>query len=276
MSGIVLENAVRLSNRVTRLYAQTMGDRSQVVFLSEYPKSGGSWLGNMLAEALDVPFPTHSPIPRVGPCVFHNHWGPTRRLHRVIYLMRDGRDTMVSLYFHRMRAIATELDRPFNVAMKRRYEKLFGAGFDTDDTHAHLGKFIESEMLHPRMSRLHWGDHVLGWLSMRDRLSSVVMYENLRADPAGEMQRITSGLDLNIDAENVRQTVDRFSFSKMAGGRQPGHENRQSFIRKGVVGDWRNHFNREAGEIFDHFAGDALVAAGYEPDRNWVTSISGR
>ena len=36
------------------------------------------------------------------------------------------------------------------------------------------------------------------------------------------------------------------------------------------AGDWRNHLTREAAEIFDHYCGDMLVAAGYEPDRSWV------
>jgi hypothetical protein len=54
-----------------------------------------------------------------------------------------------------------------------------------------------------------------------------------------------------------------------ATGRAPGQEDRTNFIRKGVVGDWVNHFSREAAEVFDWLAGDTLVSLGYEPDRGW-------
>ena len=53
-------------------------------------------------------------------------------------------------------------------------------------------------------------------------------------------------------------------------GRAPGAEDRGSFIRKGVAGDWVNHFTRETAELFDELAGDALVALGYESDRGWA------
>ena len=41
-------------------------------------------------------------------------------------------------------------------------------------------------------------------------------------------------------------------------------------MRKGIVGDWKNYFNKEAREIFNHYAGDQLIKLGYEKDRSWV------
>jgi sulfotransferase family protein len=49
-----------------------------------------------------------------------------------------------------------------------------------------------------------------------------------------------------------------------------GEENKRSFLRKGVVGDWRNQFSLEAREVFDRYAGEELILLGYEKDRKWV------
>jgi hypothetical protein len=55
-------------------------------------------------------------------------------------------------------------------------------------------------------------------------------------------------------------------------GRKRGEEDQFSFLRKGIVGDWRNHFSAEAAVVFDAHAGSALIELGYEPDRSWITS----
>jgi hypothetical protein len=55
-------------------------------------------------------------------------------------------------------------------------------------------------------------------------------------------------------------------------GRKPGEVKINSFLRKGVVGDWQNHFSQEACEIFNHFAGNELIILGYENDTTWVNS----
>ncbi len=60
-----------------------------------------------------------------------------------------------------------------------------------------------------------------------------------------------------------------YTFAKLSGGRKPGQENAGHFYRKGVIGDWRNHFNEENVAIFKEIAGETLIAAGYEQDNDW-------
>ena len=71
------------------------------------------------------------------------------------------------------------------------------------------------------------------------------------------------------DPERIAVTIAKFSFEKRS-GRSQGQEDRSAFLRKGKAGDWTNHFSREAAEIFDRYAGEMLVHAGYEPDNSWV------
>ena len=50
---------------------------------------------------------------------------------------------------------------------------------------------------------------------------------------------------------------------KAQAGRAAGEENAKSYLRKGVAGDWRNHFSDEAEAVFERHAGEALRRLGY-------------
>ncbi|MFZ5910101.1 MAG: sulfotransferase domain-containing protein [Chloroflexota bacterium] len=58
-------------------------------------------------------------------------------------------------------------------------------------------------------------------------------------------------------------------FSKLAKGREKGQENVRSHYRKGVPGDWVNHFNDVHKKFFKENYNDILVKLGYEKDDRW-------
>lgn len=66
---------------------------------------------------------------------------------------------------------------------------------------------------------------------------------------------------LNVVFEN--------DFSRYAKGRKPGQEDVKSHNRKGVPGDWKNHFEEEHRTHFKERYGSLLVKLGYEQDTNW-------
>jgi hypothetical protein len=70
----------------------------------------------------------------------------------------------------------------------------------------------------------------------------------------------------------LKNIVEKYSFENQS-KRKRGVENRKSFLRKGIAGDWKNYFNKEAREIFYHYGGNALILAGYEKDDSWVTHL---
>jgi len=67
----------------------------------------------------------------------------------------------------------------------------------------------------------------------------------------------------------VAEIVDRNDFAKKTGGRRPGEEDVQSHYRKGVPGDWRNHFAEEHKEYVKKNLNGLLVKLGYEKDDTW-------
>lgn len=262
---------VRVSHRLDRYIAKYLGNTFPFYYVCEFPKSGGTWLGKMMACALDVSFPQQPALPIGIPAVVHNHWKPTLGLNHCVYLVRDGRDIMVSMYFHYMRDIQ-HASGDLDYRRKRSsLESYLDQHYDPSDIKANLPGFMRWQFEHPTSTRLNWPQHVRGWMAIPGIHS--VRYEDLRLDTIREITRITKACGHDISAEVIALAVKRYDFLVVT-GRRPGEEDRSSFVRKGIIGDWRNHFTREAASVFDEYAGDVLVTLGYEPDRTWVASVS--
>lgn len=263
--------AEKLAATTTRWIGARWGDSFPFYWVAEFPKSGGTWLARMVSDYLQVPFPQFSRLPLACSCVVHEFGPYDPRLRRVFHLCRDGRDVLTSLYFDRLR-IARHSRRPGRARIARTYEKLFGRGYDPADVVRHLPRFIEHEFANPgRGAPLNWRDHIDSWAAGREvGHVAYLSYEQLRRDCAATLARaIRQVTGEEIDDWRIGVTVEKLSMQRQT-GRKPGEADPTDHIRKGVSGDWRNHFSREAAEIFDRLAGDTLVALGYEPDRGWV------
>jgi len=264
---------LRAVNRTNSLIVSRWGELFPMYVVSEYPKSGGTWLCRMAADCLQLPFAQHSRLPLALPAVLHNHWKYHSGYRRPFYLYRDGRDIMVSFYFHRMRRVA-EQRYAGDHRHKLVYERLFGKGYDPMDIRRHLARFIEREFTHPRDSRLTWRQHVESWYDPEHRPHvAYLSYEQLLDRPHETLKRAVEHLSGATVADwRVDMAVEKYSMARQT-GRKPGEEDATSFIRKGVAGDWKNHFDREAAQIFRDRAGDTLIRLGYEPDGTWVDRV---
>lgn len=74
---------------------------------------------------------------------------------------------------------------------------------------------------------------------------------------------------LGIGRDELARAVEQCRFSRITGGRDPGVEDQQAHERKGVAGDWRNHFGEKVKRAFKLRYGGLLVATGYEQDLDW-------
>ncbi|MGH2412212.1 MAG: sulfotransferase domain-containing protein [Microcystaceae cyanobacterium] len=72
-----------------------------------------------------------------------------------------------------------------------------------------------------------------------------------------------------IPYERILGIVYENEFAKKSRGRKPGQENTTSHYRKGVAGDWQNHFTQEHIDFFKSQYNDLLIKLGYEQDDNW-------
>jgi hypothetical protein len=262
MTGPLDRLAVKAQAATRIAMARGLSGPLSLVVVNEFPKSGGTWLGQMLADALDLPFPRNR-FPPFRRAIFHGHYLSPVGLRNLVVLWRDPRDVMVSWYHHCL----FPNDR-YNQALVSRMRHAMPFA-DYEDLRANLPAFIDRAFTRPVFPRFTWTDFAARWHGRPG--VCFTRYEDLRRDTASELQRIVQEVARReLPAERAAATIERFSFERQSGGRKPGEEDKRSFMRKGLVGDWRNHFSPEARSVLDRHAGDALVMLGYEADRRWV------
>jgi hypothetical protein len=101
-----------------------------------------------------------------------------------------------------------------------------------------------------------------------------VRYEDCLADAEAELTRLVQGLGLALDRSEVRKAVEANSFENATRARgqarKRGDADPGAFERKGIAGDWKNHFDARACELLERYEGETLRALGYERDAGWV------
>jgi len=228
--------------------------------VTEYPKSGGSWFSQMLADCLEIPFPRNE-LPKLKSCVMQGHYKDNPFLRNVFCILRDGRDIMVSSYYHSLFRHERYNSR---LVENTRKNLIFD---DYDDIERNLPEFLGYKFtgkVHPKFT---WTEFVDSWI---DKDVAFVKYEDLLKDAAGELYgSVLKVTGQSLDKTKLAKISEKYSFENLA-KRKPGQENKRSFLRKGIAGDWKNHFSREAREIFNHYAGATLIKLGYEEDSSWV------
>ena len=92
----------------------------------------------------------------------------------------------------------------------------------------------------------------------------VLRYEDLIANDVPLFAELfVEKLGLPVTAKEVERAVVSQRFDKVY-GRKPGEEDVMSHGRKGIAGDWKNHFTPALAEKFHGKFGELLVKAGYE------------
>ena len=90
-----------------------------------------------------------------------------------------------------------------------------------------------------------------------------IRYEELHAEPEPVLGEMLEFLGADSSAASIRQCLEAGSFENLSKGRRRGEEDRSSFFRKGVVGEWKTQFDDSANAVFDREAGDLLSELGY-------------
>ena len=112
-----------------------------------------------------------------------------------------------------------------------------------------------------------WKFNILSGLSFEKRnpdRSITVRYEDLSLNCNFYLEKILRFLEIESSPDIVQQCMHAGSFQVLSGGRARGEEDQNSLFRKGVVGDWKNHFTHKHILDFEKIAGDLLEQLGYE------------
>ena len=239
------------------------------IIVAEYPKSGGTWIVGMLGDALQLPkrdiyindqhpwledsskgidlrkhpwFIDSTSLSLTDSCVIKSHELPHSSLTefpaRFIHLVRDGRDVVVSKYFY---------EKDFCVA-NGIYER-----FDVP---------FENYIM---QVTLEWRNYVLAWMKCG---VATIRYEDFLQDTPSTLRAVLDGLGLTVGDAELQQAIDANTKAKLKQALDKAHKY-NTFIRKGVSGDWEHYFNRENVRTFKDLAGDILIQLGYENSLHW-------
>lgn len=242
------------------------GSSSQSLYVVGHAKSGTNWLCGVLSDYTGYPMyePWKDRLPRLRPQIFHMmRLLPFETLRRrSLYVMRDGRDVMVSRYYDTLHREPTD---------RIAAERFIGHEMSDGNAREQLARFIEF-MSTCQSGCADYKSHLSYWL---EHEFVTVRYEDLLVDTFGELRRALRELSgVEPDSERLERAVKKNSFEEKA-KRARGEESKGNFLRKGVAGDWRNYFTPEAARVFDAYAGDLLIELGYERDHSWVGRLSG-
>lgn len=233
------------------------------VYVVGFPKSGTTWGSQLVADGLNLPYPQHSVLPFGCATVLQTHTGYSESYPRAVYMVRDGRDVMVSLYFHLI------ANRDADSGTAARYRSIRGLG-TADSIRQDLPEFIRGQARRPFSAPLNWGQHVESYFRHSAAKAPCLRYETLRKEGEQALSSVLEALlGHAVPSAVIQGALERYSFQRLT-GRKEGTESRNSHLRKGQSGDWRNHFTPAAAEVFQQHFGKALVMSGYEADDRWI------
>jgi hypothetical protein len=89
-------------------------------------------------------------------------------------------------------------------------------------------------------------------------------YEQLIENPRHLIADTLERAGVKYDTQRLQEAVDAISFSSLSSGRTPGVENKASHYRKGIPGDFRNHFTVDHIRMTKELFGQDLISMGYE------------
>ncbi|TWW56844.1 Cytosolic sulfotransferase 3 [Takifugu flavidus] len=153
---------------------------------------------------------------------------------KIVYVARNAKDNMVS-YFHMDRMTLTFPD--------------------PGDWNTYFQRFMQGQLLYGS-----WYDHVNGWWKKKQSYANIhyMFYEDMIEDTGREINKLCNFLGLSPSEQLKTQISGKVNFDSMKNNDMVNYStfgvmdfNVSRFMRKGKVGDWKNHFTVAQNEEFD-------------------------
>jgi len=241
-----------------------------LVFVVGYPRSGTTWVCQLIADYLRLPFPRNTVLPVGFPAVVHGHEIVWKNYPKCVYVLRDGRDAELSMFYYAGRRTLDGTGRRTTRRMRKRFRNVH----DLDNVRDHIADFIVQQQDRPIASRVAWGDHVRSYLEATNPNVVLLRFEDLVQTGEVALAKTVAQLTgKEADMQRVRDTLNRYSQDAQRPFIGSLGQSGGNYLRKGRTGDWRKTFTRKAAEVFDRYWGDVLIEAGYETDHLWVDRL---
>ena len=261
---------------------KTFSVRADDVFIAGYPRCGTTWTQQIVkllrnggkddGQRLDLTIPFMEfigsppaklmdydvdleaiPTPRAFKTNLPYEFVPGGLPHttpaRYVYVARNPKDAAVSMWYHQSK-MAHHPSRP--------WDKFFPSYFGKDPVP--YGNCF---------------DHVLGWWQHRNEPNILFLtYEDMKLQPSQNVERIAKFIGVEPSRDLVALVTEKTSFQNMKTDQTANHRwleekllmpgSEGSYIRKGVIGDWKNHFTVEQNEQFEKMYLDKMEGSGLE------------
>lgn len=252
----------------------------KAVIIVGYPKSGNTYLTRLMGSLLDSPVVGHKtalPLAAEGadrggdyfitqlhlkPTIMPDedeaipgagHFNACRwRGERVLHIIRDPRDVAVSvMYYWELKSLHDTID-------------VMGKGTFPLNMHGPWSEFVDN------------------WLTSVTIPHKTVFYESLIRHPETEIEFIFDELDLpHPGDERVAEVIECQSLDNKIreierdGDTRPhGKAIQLKNLRKGIIGDWENHFSRADGKLAQEYFGKLMALLGYANEAVWWANKS--
>ncbi len=195
---------------------------------------------------------------------------------KLVHIIRDGRDVAVSKRFHSKRTGTYFWGDEKNSILKTINQFKFGCRV-TRALNRRMGWFGPKWYQEPgedgapllcpeflEKSAREWANIVSYIESKRTEKPTniiTVKYEELKTDAAKALGRVLEFLNADSSSDVVDSILEKNTFEKQA--------KKGGFFRKGISGDWRNHFTDRDVALFKQCTGDTLTKTNYESSPNW-------
>ncbi|XP_070546643.1 sulfotransferase 2A1-like [Ptychodera flava] len=223
---------------------------NKVVRLDQFYEDADEVPGSYGKHAIAMRESLHEmPSPRLLFChlpfqLFPRAWQDGEKKCKIIYLARNPKDVCVS-YYHYMQGIPWA-----------------GMDLNWDEW---VRAFVDGKVWYGS-----WLDHVLGWrrFGLKENVLHVT-FEDMKKDSKSVLAKVADFLNRPKSDEELDDVVKKCSFASMSQGVEfyrliSSTADENSFVssvrhvRKGQVGDWKNHFLVSQNEYFDqHITGNA-------------------
>lgn len=237
------------------LLRKSSGDQ----FIAAFPRSGSTWLRTILVnilftEANSNPDVFNIKIPGVSirgalrintmppPRIIMTHSICRKEISRAVYLVRDGRDALVSFYHY----LTTRNNQIITFPM---FWKLYCIGIYGIPWHKH----IESWLVHGRQTM---GNQLL-----------VIRFEDMKKDTEAVICEVTNFLGISSSIEKIHEAINKASLERMKKieMQRKGflYDENASFYRGGISGQYNKYLKGDIVEKFYRISGASLKIAGY-------------
>ena len=166
-----------------------------------------------------------------------------------IYLVRDPRDVAASFAHH----FDMEIDRAIDLMADPDHR----VAAKSDSAHFHLPQHYSS-----------WRAHVLSWLDESGHDVLAIRYEDMVADLASTLKRVSAGLgwsssDAAIEAAVAATRFERLRAEESAGNFPESLRGDRPFFRRGIAGGWRDTLSLAQAARIERDHGDVMRRLGY-------------